>query len=81
MKKREEKLQKKRHFANSTLTAPSPPDCSQSPIFRKIVKIEGLPAQTAISISYVPRGRGSGLIIVPRPLIRFVTHPRWPPLT
>ena len=53
-----------------------PADSSQFPIFRKIVKIEGLPAQTAILISYVPRGRGSGLIIVPRPLIRFGTHPR-----
>ena len=69
---REEKLQKKRHFSNSTLTAPPPPlpppDCSQSPVFREIVKIEGLPVQTAILISYVPRGRG-------------LDHPRWPPIT
>lgn len=54
-------------FAAKTVTTVCV-DCSQSPVFREIVKIEGLPVQTAILISYVPRGRG-------------LDHPRWPPIT
>ena len=51
--------------------APLPP----SPYFRKIVKFAGLPVQATM------RGRGSGLITVPRPLRRFDSYPRWPPVT
>jgi len=66
-------------------------DCLQSPIFRKIVRIERLPVRTAILVWYVPRGRASGFKAVgerrreqyispflpnhPLPLSCFDTHP------
>ena len=67
--------------------------CSQALLFRKILKItEPLPVQTAILVSYVPRGRALGLSrwteggkilssstqTAPHPLGRFDTHPKWP---
>ena len=56
--------------------------CSQPLLFRKILKItEPLPVQTAILVSYVPRGRASGFIAVGggRQLRFFPPPPKPPP--